>query len=79
MKPGRLYIKIFLSFLAVLFVTEILIFSLFVFIPGRKFHARLEQYTRAKALIVKEVIEDKITAAPSADLAKNVCEAASMP
>jgi signal transduction histidine kinase len=71
MKPGKLYIKIFLSFLAILCVTEIFVFALFLLVPGRYFSARLEQNTKGKALIVKDVVEDKIRSAPSTDLSKN--------
>jgi two-component system sensor histidine kinase CpxA len=71
MKPGKLYLKIFLSFLAILFITEISIFALFVMIPGQDFRAQLEHYTRGKVLIVKEIIEDKIRSAPTTELSKN--------
>lgn len=71
MKPGKLYIKIALSFLGVLFITLIVIFVLFVASPGKHFVTRLEQYTREKVLIVKEVVEDKIASAPTEDLANN--------
>ena len=71
MKPGRLYIKIFLSFLAILFITEISIFALFITIPGKDFRARLEQYTKGKVLIIKEIVEDKIRLAPTTELSKN--------
>ena len=71
MKPGKLYIKIFLSFLAILFVTEISIFALFIMIPGKDFRARLEHYTEGKVLIVKEIVEDKIRSAPTTELSKN--------
>jgi two-component system sensor histidine kinase CpxA len=71
MKPGRLYLKIFLSFLAILFITEVFIFALFMMIPGRDFRARFEHYTKGKVLIVKEVVEDKIRSAPTTELSKN--------
>lgn len=71
MKPGKLYIKIFLSFLAILFITEILIFALFVMIPGKDFRAQLEHYTKEKVLIVKEIVEDKIRSAPFTELSRN--------
>ena len=71
MKPGKLYIKIFLSFLAILFVTEISIFALFIMIPGKDFRARLEHYTKGKVLIIKEILEDKIRSAPTTELSKN--------
>jgi len=71
MKPGKLYLKIFLSFLAILFITEIFIFALFVMIPGKDFRAQLEHYTKGKVLIVKEIVEDKIRSAPNTELSKN--------
>jgi two-component system sensor histidine kinase CpxA len=71
MKPGRLYLKIFLSFLAILFITEVFIFALFMMIPGRDFRARFEHYTKGKVLIVKQVVEDKIRSAPTTELSKN--------
>lgn len=71
MRPGRLYIKIFLYFCLVLFITEILIFGLFVFSAGRYFRTRLEQYTSAKVLIAKRYIEDKINTAPHTSPAEN--------
>jgi len=71
MKPGRLYLKIFLSFLVILSITEISIFALFVMIPGKDFRARLEHYTKGKVLIVKKIVEDKIRSAPTTELSKN--------
>lgn len=71
MKPGKLYLKIFLSFLAILFITEIFIFALFVMISGRDFRAQFEHYTQGKILIVKELVEDKIRSAPTTELSKN--------
>jgi two-component system sensor histidine kinase CpxA len=71
MKPGKLYLKIFLSFLAILFITEISIFGLFVMIPGKDFRAQLEHYTKGKVLLVKEIVEDKIRSAPTTELSNN--------
>jgi len=71
MKSGKLYLKIFLSFLSILFITEIFIFALFVMIPGKDFRAQLEHNTQGKVLIVKEIVEDKIRSAPTTELSKN--------
>ena len=71
MRLGKLYIKISLSFLGLLFITLFVIFGLFILLPGKHFITRLEQYTETKVLIVKEVIEDKIRSAPTGDLSKN--------
>jgi len=71
MKPGRLYIKIFLSFLMVLVVTEILILGLFMVTAGREVYARIEHYTVAKVLLLKEVVEDKVNARPQQPVSEN--------
>ncbi len=71
MRPGKLYIKISLSFLAVLFVTLIIVFALFLASPGKHLTRRLEEFTKTKVMIVKEVVEDKIRSAPTTDLSKN--------
>jgi len=64
MRPGKLYIKIFLSFLLVLLIAEILIFGLFVFSAGRSFRYRFERYAEAQGLMIKEFIEEKIKSEP---------------
>ena len=71
MRPGKLYIKILLSFLAVLFITFMVIFALFHALPGKHLTARLEDFAKTKALVVKEAVEDKIRSAPNTDLSKN--------
>ena len=71
MRPGKLYIKILLSFLAVLLLTMMVIFALFHALPGKHFTARLEDFAKTKALIIKEAVEDKIRSAPTTDLSKN--------
>jgi signal transduction histidine kinase len=71
MKPGKLYIKILLSFLAVLLITFLVIFALFQALPGKHLTARLEDFAKTKALVVKEAVEDKIRSAPTTDLSKN--------
>jgi signal transduction histidine kinase len=71
MGTGKLYIKILLSFLAVLFITFMVIFALFHALPGKHLTARLEDFAKTKALVVKEAVEDKIRSAPTTDLSKN--------
>lgn len=68
---SRLYTKIFLSFLAILIITEILIFGLFIASVGRYFRDRFEQYTTSQITFVKEFVEDKINAHPSTPPSKN--------
>ena len=71
MKANKLYLRIFLSFVAILVVTELLIFGLFIVTAGRIFQARLEHYTRAKVLVAKELVKEKIQTEPDRRLAEN--------
>jgi signal transduction histidine kinase len=71
MRPAKLYIKIFLSFVLVLIITEILIFGLFIFSAGRSFNSRFERYTKAQALIINDFIKEKIKSEPEIHPAKN--------
>jgi len=65
------YTKIFLSFLVVLFITEILVFFLFILIPARHFAVRFEEFFRSKVQSVKGIAEDKILSSPDAGLSEN--------
>jgi two-component system sensor histidine kinase CpxA len=71
MKPSKIYIKIFLSFLLILIVTEILIFALFGIIMGRYFQSEFDHYASAQAMVVREVIDSRILTSPGVDLSKN--------
>jgi signal transduction histidine kinase len=71
MKTGKLYIKILLSFLAVLFITFLVIFALFHDLPGKYFSARLEDFAKTKALIIKETVENKLRSTSTTDLSNN--------
>jgi signal transduction histidine kinase len=71
MRPGKLYIKILLSFLAVLFTTLLVVFVLFLSLPSNQFTTRLEKFTQKKALIIKEVVEEKIRSASTGDISQN--------
>ncbi|MEW6186440.1 MAG: HAMP domain-containing sensor histidine kinase [Thermodesulfobacteriota bacterium] len=68
---NRLYLKIFFSFLAVLVVTMVVIFVLFLALPGKHFSARLEDFAKTKAMVIKEAVEEKIRSDPQADLSQN--------
>ena len=71
MKPGKLYLKIFFYFVMILIVTELLIFGLFIVTAGRIFQARFEHYTRAKALVARELVKEKIQSEPERHPAEN--------
>lgn len=64
MKPGKLYLKIFLSFLLILIVTEVLVFGLFLFSAGKIIYSRLERHTRTQVLMLREFVEDKLESEP---------------
>jgi signal transduction histidine kinase len=71
MRPGKLYIKILLSFLAILFTTLLVVFALFILLPSKHLTTRLEEYAKTKALKVQAVIADKIRSAPDTALENN--------
>jgi len=60
MRIGRLYTKIFFCFLAILVISQLLAFALFIHFPGRYFHERFEQYAKGHATMVKSFLEEKI-------------------
>jgi len=59
MRTGRLYLKIFLSFLAVLFLTEILIFGLFFLAVGHQVRGRLSSQVAGQALVLGRLLEER--------------------
>ncbi len=60
MTIGRLYTKIFFCFLAILVMTQLLTFALFIHFPGKYFHERFEQYAKGHATLVKTFLEEKL-------------------
>jgi signal transduction histidine kinase len=71
MKPGKLYLKIFLSFILILIITEILVFGLFAFSARSNFRSRIRQYASSHAILVKELIEDRIKSEAKTSLVEN--------
>lgn len=71
MRPAKLYIKIFLSFVLVLIITEILIFGLFIFSAGRIFNSRFERYAKVQASMINDFIKEKIKSEPEIHPAEN--------
>jgi signal transduction histidine kinase len=57
MKPGKLYLRIFLSFLVFLIITEIAIFAVFILGFGRNYQQHYNQYNESKLAMVKDLIE----------------------
>ena len=71
MKPGKLYLKIFISFVIVLIITEIVIFGLFVFTAGRSARSRIERYVNAQSTVVSQYVEGTIRSEPETGLSEN--------
>ena len=71
MKFKSLYIKLLLSFLGVLFITEILILGLFIATAGRSFRHHIDRQSIAKLLIFKEMIQEKVNKERLIPLAQN--------
>lgn len=71
MKPAKIYLKIFFSFLLILIVTEVLIFGLFGVVMGRHFRSQMERYASVQVMMVKEIIESKMRSAPDGEPARN--------
>ncbi|MFC1822346.1 sensor histidine kinase [Thermodesulfobacteriota bacterium] len=71
MKPGKLYLKIFISFCLVLIASEIVIFALFIIFSGRHWRDQIERYTQAKVMMTKEVVEDKIRSSSGLQISDN--------
>ena len=71
MKPGKLYIKIFISFVIVLIITEIVIFGLFVFTAGRAAKSRIERYVNAQSAVVRQYVATTIGVQPHVPISEN--------
>jgi signal transduction histidine kinase len=71
MKPAKIYLKIFFSFLLILIVTEVLIFGLFGVITGRHFRSQMERYASVQVMMVKKIIESKVRSEPDSEPARN--------
>jgi two-component system sensor histidine kinase CpxA len=63
MKTARVYWKIFLCFLAVLVVTEILVFGLFMATAGRTFRDRFYKYAEAIMVVNRGLVTQQLAAA----------------
>lgn len=55
--PGRLYLKIFLSFLVVIVLAMFMVAMLFRFTEGDRFVGRFKQFARAQVVMIRTVVE----------------------
>lgn len=72
MIPGKLYTKIFISFLLILIITEILIFWLFVSGTGKSIRLRREQDIAGKLSFSIDIAETILSEAPALELSENI-------
>ena len=61
MKPGKLYIKLFLSFLLFLIITEFAIFGFFILFFGQEYRDNFNRGNDSKLILAKKLIEDNLT------------------
>ena len=71
MKPGKLYLRIFLSFLIFLIITEIAILAVFMLGAGRNYQEHYNQYNDSKLGMAKELVEAAIAEHPGIVLTDN--------
>ena len=64
MRPGRIYLKIFFSFLALLVLAEALHLGLFLITAKRHFPDRLEQDMAGLGLLARKHLEQRLAAGP---------------
>lgn len=55
--PGRLYLKIFLSFIGVIVLAMLMVAMLFRFTEGKKFVDRFQRLAKAQVVMVRTVVE----------------------
>lgn len=67
----KMYMKLLLSFFAVLLITEILVFYLFMVIPVRHFNARFEKFAEQRVMALKEIVEEKVRSEPAVAWSEN--------
>ena len=60
MRPSKLYIKIFVSFLVILIITEIAIFGFFVAFAGRQYRDYSNKFNDSRFTMAKELIEYRL-------------------
>ncbi|MCK5162917.1 MAG: hypothetical protein KAQ72_04330, partial [Desulfobacula sp.] len=64
MKLKSLYVKLLLSFLGVLFITEILILGLFIVTAGRSFRHQVDKRSTAKLVMFQKIVQEKVNQKP---------------
>lgn len=70
MKTSRLYWKIFFGFLAVLVVTEVLVFGLFLATAGHTFRDRYRKYAEATMVVNRSLVAERLASAGPGNTAR---------
>ncbi len=71
MRISKLYLKFFLSFIVIFFITGILIFALFHMVAQKDMFDEFHQMVEANKLVITELLEDRIKAHPAQKLEDN--------
>jgi len=71
MKIKRLYIKIFLSFIFIFLVSEIIIFGIFHLLTERTANNELQKYLSNTIYLFKGIVEEKINSEPNKGITEN--------
>jgi len=61
----KLYIKIFLSFLLLLLISEVLIFGIFRIVSQRVYRDRFWKYVDGSVILFREAVEGKLKVSPT--------------
>ena len=62
MRISKLYLKFFLSFIVIFFITGILIFALFHMVAQKDMFDEFYQLVEANKFVITELLEDRIKA-----------------
>lgn len=71
MRISKLYLKFFLSFIIIFFITGILIFALFHMVAQKDMFDEFYQLVEANKFVITELLEDRIKAHPAQNLEDN--------
>jgi two-component system sensor histidine kinase CpxA len=71
MRISKLYLKFFLSFIIIFFITGVLIFALFHMVAQKDMFDEFYQLVEANKFVITELLEDRIMAHPAQNLEDN--------
>jgi signal transduction histidine kinase len=63
-RPGKVYIRIFISFVILLVITEIAIFGFFILFAGRQYREHYERYNATRFSMAQKMVEYQLEKSP---------------